>query len=108
MSLLQLVNAARTINALRNKPEEFKAQSFFGQFDYWIYLPIYDERLCEQCEAHARTLYFRGTELRRMFPYLNYYDENTLKANVHPHCRCELLRVTTPEQYFKAKEKLGA
>jgi len=101
----EVVEAVLVVDALQRKPEEYGTQTFFGRYDFWIYLPVYDEKLCPKCETHARTLVFRGTELRRTFPYLEIVDENLIMANVHPNCRCELLRITELEQYERLKEK---
>jgi hypothetical protein len=99
------VKSVVAVDALKRIPPEYR-QSFFGAYDLWLYVPVYDERLCEKCEAHAKTQVFRGTELRSTFPYLGFADEDKLLANVHPHCRCELYRIISPERYFRMLEKL--
>jgi len=106
--MLRAIQVVQIVDALQRKPEEYKVLSFFGEYDLWLYVPVYDERLCEKCEAHARTQVFRGTELRRPenFPYLEIKDEDLIYAKVHPHCRCELYRVVSFERYERLLNKL--
>lgn len=94
------------MDALQRKPKEYKVLSFFGQYDLWLYVAVYDEKLCEKCEAFARTQVFRGTELRSIFPYLEIDDEDKISVNVHLHCRCYLLRITSFERYERLLKKL--
>lgn len=94
------------VDRLKRKPEEYRFQTFFGEYDLWLYVPVYDEKLCEKCEAHAHTQVFRGTELESVFEYLEIEDEDKIYANVHPHCRCYLFRIINPERYFRLLEKL--
>ena len=106
VSAVKSVKAVIAVNSLRRIPEEYKPQTFFGEHDLWIYVPIYDEKLCPTCEAHARDLVFRGSELRSKFKYLKIIDDGRIYANVHPNCRCELYRVIGVEQYLRWLEIL--
>jgi hypothetical protein len=105
LSAVNDVSSVLAVDSLSRIPEEYK-QSFFGEYDLWIYVPIYDERLCPLCEAHARAQVYRGTELRSKFPYLEIVDDSRILVKVHPNCRCELYRVIGPEQYLRWLEKL--
>lgn len=102
-----LVQVAKVVDATQRKPEEYHYQSFFGEYDLWLYVvEDYTKRLCETCEKHARTQVFRGTELRGTFPYLEIRDEDMIYAGVHPRCRCFLFRIIGIRQYFELLEKL--
>ena len=104
--LIRAVQIVQVVDAVQRKPEEFKRQSFFGEYDLWLYVAVYDERLCKRCEALAKRQVFRGTELRSLFKDLEIHDEDLIFANVHPHCRCQLLRILSVERYFRMLEKL--
>ena len=106
LSAVAAVSSVITVSAVERIPEEYKRQSFFGEYDLWLYVPVYDEKLCPKCEAHAHTQVFRGNELRSTFPYLEISDEDKILANVHPNCRCELYRVVSFERYLRLLEKL--
>lgn len=101
-----MVQLLKTLDAIQRKPEEYKRQSFFGEYDLWLYVAVYDEKLCDKCEAFARQQVFRGTELRSNFQYLEIHDADLIFVNVHPHCRCQLLRILSVERYFIMLEKL--
>lgn len=108
MSVLQAVQAVQNVEAvdsLKRIPPEYR-QSFFGEYDLWLYVPVYDDKLCPKCEAHAFTQVFRGTELRSTFKYLEIADEDKIFANVHPNCRCELYRIISFERYERLLKKL--
>jgi len=51
-----------------------------------------DNRTCPACNEMDRVGKFIGLHLRRYFPYLEIVDVDTIKANVHPNCRCYLVR----------------
>lgn len=107
MSLLQLVNAAKAVDSLRRKPEVYRTRTFFSKFDLWRYVPVFDEKLCDRCREYAMTQFFKGTELRKEFPYLTIRDEDTINAKVHPNCRCELWRILDFTWYMKALKKMS-
>ena len=108
LQAVKAVDSVITVSALERIPEEYKRQSFFGEYDLWLYVPVYDDKLCPKCEAFAKTQVFRGNELRRSdrFPYLTISDEDKILAHVHPNCRCELYRVVSFERYLRLVEKL--
>jgi hypothetical protein len=101
-----VVKAAQIVDAVQRKPEELRRQSFFGEYDLWLYVAVYDEVLCEKCLAYARMDVFRGTELVRTFKYLEIRDADLIDVKVHPHCRCYLLRIINVERYFRMLAKL--
>ena len=107
LSAVAAVSPVIAVDATKRIPPEYK-QSFFGEYDLWLYVPVYDEKLCPKCEAFAHIQVFRGNELRRpdRFPYLVISDEDKILANVHPNCRCELYRVVSFERYLRLLEKL--
>ena len=106
MSLLSCVSAVQAVESLKRIPPELRL-SFFGAYDIWRYHAVFDKRLCNDCMAHAKTHFFIGTELRTSFEYLAITDADTIDANVHPHCRCTLHRVTDPVEYFHACHHVG-
>ena len=108
LSAVAAVSSVITVCAVERIPEEYKRQSFFGEYDLWLYVPVYDDKLCPKCEAFAHLQVFRGNELRRSdrFPYLAISDEDKILAHVHPNCRCELYRVISFERYLRLLEKL--
>lgn len=102
MSLLEVVEAVRAVElyrAVQRIPEEYKT-SFFGAYDIWHYIPIFDRKLCDRCLMHAETEYFVGRHLRGLFPYLKIKDENTIEVNEHLNCRCKVSRITDPHEYL--------
>jgi len=106
LSAVAVVSSVVAVDAVKRIPPEYK-RSFFGELDLWLYVvEDYSERLCEECEAHAVTKVFRGTQLRSTFEYLRIEDEDMIYAGVHPNCRCYLYRVIGPEQYLRWTEKL--
>jgi hypothetical protein len=83
----------------------YRTQSFFGKYDFWRYVPVFDKKLCEECRGYWNTYYFKGTDIRSTFPYMKIKDEDTIDVEVHPHCRCFLYRVTIPRFYNEVYEK---
>jgi hypothetical protein len=106
LSAVAAVSAVVAVDSLQRKPEEYKRQSFFGEYDLWLYVAVYDEVLCPKCLDHARKQVFRGTELRSKFEYLKIIDDDMIEAKVHPNCRCQLYRIIDPERYLRWLEKL--
>jgi hypothetical protein len=89
IAIVEAVKATRRI-----KPEhrgEFNA-TFFSRLDFWTYHAVFDTKLCDRCAEHAKTKMFAGSDLRRIFPNLEIIDVNIIAANVHPNCRCFLMR----------------
>ena len=75
------------------KPDEIRTLAE----DHWDYIEISDNRLCPICNANAKMEgegRYDGRHLRAYFPYLEILDEDTIKVNEHPRCRCVLVRVS--------------
>lgn len=70
--------------------------TFFSVHDVWLYQARSDTKVCPVCRENEiwSNLHggFRGDHLRAHFPWLEIQDVNTIKANVHPNCRCLLVR----------------
>jgi hypothetical protein len=105
LSAVAAVSSVLAVDSLKRIPEEYK-QSFFGEYDLWLYIAVYDEVLCDKCWNFAQMDVFRGTELVSKFPYLEVHDKDRIDANVHPNCRCYLLRIINIERYFRLLKKL--
>lgn len=106
LSAVAAIDSVVAVCALERIPEEYKRQSFFGEYDLWLYVAVYDEVLCPKCWEHARQQVFRGTELRSKFKFLTIIDDDMIEAKVHPNCRCELYRIIDPKRYLQWLEKL--
>ena len=104
--IIRAIQIVKTVDAAKRIPRELRRQSFFGAYDLWLYVPVYDEKLCPRCLAYARQQVYRGTQLRAKFPYLEIHDNDMILVNVHPHCRCQLLRIIHFELYFESIKKL--
>jgi len=44
---------------------------------------------------------YRGNRIRGFFPDLEILDENTIKVNEHPNCRCILVRIAKTKELFE-------
>lgn len=102
-----MVRAVHAFDSFKRKPEEFKYQSFFGLYDIWHYIPIFDVKLCDRCMRHAESTYFSGLHLRGLFPYLKIRSRNIIEPWVHPNCRCILRRITDPTEYLMVTAELA-
>jgi hypothetical protein len=105
LNAVAAVSSVLAVDSLKRIPEKYR-QSFFGEYDLWLYIAVYDERLCEKCWGYAKTSVFRGTELVRTFKYLEIHDADLIYVNVHPNCRCYLLRIISIERYVRLLKKL--
>jgi len=94
MQTQRILAVIHAIEAIKRKPPELATITFFGAHDYWHFRAVIDARTCDVCERLDRRT-FDGIHTREDFPYLEIEDENTIKANVHPNCRCYLFRVIT-------------
>lgn len=104
MTLLQAVQAAKAVDALKRKPEGYELQTFFGQYDLWQFTAITDDRTCAEC-MDKDTRFYNGNELRSEFMDLLIEDGDTILARVHPNCRCELHRIIEPTHYIPITER---
>ena len=109
MRAVDAVNAVRAVQAVQaviavdihkgKIPPNLRHLTFFGKHDLWRYVEKSDERLCPLCEFYATKLIFFGDALRYFFPYLEIMDEDTIRVNTHPNCRCVLKRVESAETH---------
>lgn len=109
--LIQVVRATQAAIDASWIPEALRGNRYFSREDLWIYIPHYDEKLCEECAEFAFGVPFiSGRQLRRSFPYMEIIDENTIRAYVHPNCRCELIREGTesPKDVLSKEEAYKA
>ena len=107
MTVLQAVQAVKAVDALKRKPEEYRYQTFFGEYDIWQFTAITDDRTCASCMNYD-TRFYKGNELRSEFMFLEIVDGNLILAKVHLNCRCQLTRITFTEHYLsitKEQEK---
>lgn len=88
--------------AIQRIPDGLRGNSFFGEFDLWLYQTIEpdDNRICFNCRVLDK-ITWTGLELRLAFPYLEIIDTNTILVYVHPNCRCTLTRITDPLAYLQ-------
>lgn len=98
-NIQQIIKMAKIVQAVIDRswiPEAYQGNRYFSQADLWIYIPHYDVKLCEECGQFALGVPFiSGRQLRSSFPDMEIVDENTINANVHPNCRCQLIREGT-------------
>lgn len=108
---MQALKAVKIVEAVKTRPRvDSKTRifistplTFFSKYDEWLYIEISDSRLCPVCRANAEMEngVYRGNRLRAFFPYLEILDENTIKVNQHPNCRCVLVRLGKAAEFFK-------
>lgn len=95
MSLIGVVEAVVAVQsvfeATSRIPSGLRGSTFYGEGDEWVFLSSGHPNMCGDCEGYEGDI-FSGSELRRLFPYHTIVDENTIAANVHPHCGCLLMR----------------
>ena len=81
------------------REDDTKWDRFFGnqvsiQHDphsWWIYDPRETSgKTCPTCLGLIGT-HYRGDEVEFAFPYHVHLRANTIRAKVHPHCRCRLI-----------------
>ena len=90
ITLIKVVEAAT--DAKHRIPLEYRGKlTFFSDWDLWRYVSKMDQRTCLACLEHEHGLY-QGSHIRLLFPYLEIIDEVTIAPNIHPNCRCLLLR----------------
>jgi len=77
-------------------PRELPGLTYFSVHNVWLYQEVSDHKTCQLCRDYAEQNKgeYRGNHLRSIFPYLEILDVGTIKANVHPNCRCLLVRLT--------------
>ncbi len=93
INILRSLQALKAVSAYKRIPEGYETYTFFGHNDMWNYVAVFDDRLCDECENYLEIGIFNGDKLRDVFQRLVIADENTIMLNVHPNCRCYLIRV---------------
>jgi hypothetical protein len=103
---MKLIAVTQAVQAVIDKswiPEDLRGNRYFSVEDLWVFIPDWTPTKtqagpCEECGMFALGIPFiPGNQLRSSFPYLEIEDENTIAANVHPNCRCKLLREGTEQ-----------
>jgi hypothetical protein len=84
-------------------PPEFRGNSFFSAFDLYQYIAITDDRTCKLCMQFDKMI-ISGDFIRAYYPYLEIITPNQMLPQVHPNCRCTLLRVTDLADYITYTE----
>jgi hypothetical protein len=84
-------------------PDEFRGSSFFGKFDLYQYIAITDDRTCNTCMTYDRMI-TPGNYLRAYFPNMDIINDDQILPQIHPNCRCTLLRVTNLADYIMYTE----
>jgi hypothetical protein len=87
-----VISAVRVVEAVTRIPMAYDV-TFFSKEDRWQYEAVMDDRTCPACNEMDYAGTFTGNHLRRSFPYLEITDADRIKANVHPNCRCYLVRM---------------
>ena len=71
--------------------------TFFTSYDYWaLHLVNAKTGPCGKCQYYSGVGVLTGDLLQGMFPYLKVVDDNTIKCDIHPNCKCYLTRVLLP------------
>lgn len=107
--IIQVVRAVQLVEGAQ-KRRDFPTRpgvTFFSIQDMWLYHGVTDTKICPVCRAFELEYEFRGNHLRATFPYLELIDENTVKANVHPNCRCYLRRYLGDPAKYHIKTRVG-
>ena len=98
VSAVRSTRAVIALGALKRIPEprEMYGLTYFSMKDIWLFetSPSEDPMPCELCRRHEDHGEYHGHHLRLNFPYLEILDVGTIQANVHPNCRCYLIRLT--------------
>ncbi len=92
ISMVEAVEAVEDHEAKQRIPDNLKDRTFFGANDHWIYHTEDDDRVCSDCKMFDGAL-FTGEDLRRMLPDLDVVGGDMMMVNIHPSCRCFLVRV---------------
>ena len=90
MYVAEVVEAVEAVRRIP-KPQRLGV-TFYSEADTWHFQSVFDGRRCELCSHYERAETWRGDQLRLEFPYHEIHDESTIKANIHPNCRCYLVR----------------
>ena len=75
---------------LSDWPEEFYEEGFTDLGETWVFNTALDERTCQDCGPLEGSC-FLGEDIEPFFPDAEQLDDETIAANIHPNCRCELV-----------------
>lgn len=100
LQLTTIVNAVRAVHEARQRiPLTVDTGiTYFSELDQWFFRAISDDRICDSCTELDGSILV-GSVLRTGLPYMEILDEDTIRALVHPNCRCLLLRLTKTPYY---------
>jgi hypothetical protein len=85
------VAAVASIREAKRRINIDTKKTFYSVNDSWHYIALVDDRTCLQC-LDKDGVEFTGMYLRTFLPYHTIDNEDTIRANKHPNCRCILLR----------------
>ena len=94
MSAVEVVQIVEAVEEARKRIPvgQRPGITYFSVYDVWLFQAVQDTKTCSLCNHYETWGEITGNMLRHEFPYLEIMDENTIKANIHPHCRCFLVR----------------
>ena len=87
----KVVAAVAAVNEARKRINIDTNKTFYSLMDRWHYITLGDDRVCDYCEPLDGTEY-NGAWIRTKFPYHVIDNEDTIRVNAHPNCRCIMLR----------------
>jgi len=67
------------------------------EYGLWRYIAVTDDRTCSACMMHHGKVFVtqdenKPDELFNLFPYGQLVSPTLFKPNVHPNCRCVIVR----------------
>jgi uncharacterized protein with gpF-like domain len=64
------------------------------KYSVWRFIPVLDDRTCESCIEYEDDVYELEDpdDLLGMFRYGEFTDDDTFAPNVHPNCRCMIVK----------------
>lgn len=67
------------------------------EYGLWRYIAVTDDRTCSACMMHHGKVFItqdenKPDELFALFPYGELVSPTLFKPNVHPNCRCVIVR----------------
>jgi hypothetical protein len=91
------------VEAKKRVPDEYAGTSFFSKLDLYQYIAITDDRTCKKCMTYDKMV-LPGDYIRAYYPDLVIIGQDQILPQVHPNCRCTLLRVTDLADYITYTE----
>lgn len=64
------------------------------KYSAWRFVVVDDNKLCEGCTKHAGDFYELADpdDFYDMFEYGEWVNDDTFAPNVHPNCRCIIVK----------------